>query len=664
MDRKKIRVALAGNPNVGKTSLFNALTGARQHVGNWPGVTVEKKTGKCTKGGHEFEIVDLPGIYGLSAYSLDEEVARDYLVQERPDVVVNIVDATNLERNLYLSMQLLELGMPVVLALNMADRAEERGFGIDIPCLSERLGVPIVQTVASKGIGIDALLDAMARRAEGTKAAAPPLPYPGHVESSIASLVSVLEKDPGLTSSYPVRTLAVLLLESDPAARRLVEQSTAGASAQTALSSIDTATMEIDIVDARYGRIRSILNQSCTVPSASGTSLTDVLDTVLTDKYLGIPLFLSLMWGAFMLTFTFAEPFMEGIDWVFGWLIGLVSETVGNEALASLLGDGILGGVGSVLIFVPNIFILFFILAILEDSGYLARAAFVMDRAMARLGLHGKSFVPMLMGFGCSVPAIMACRTIENRSDRMVTILSAPFITCGARLPVYILFAGAFFGAREGTVVFALYVLSILVAIGSAKLLRSAVFRGETSPFILEMPEYGVPTLKGSLLHMWERGAQYLRKAGTVIFVGVIAIWALASLPWGVEYGAADSVVGSIGRAIEPLVRPLGFDWKLAVALIFGFVAKEVVVASLGVLYGTGEDMLPDAIKADPAITPLDAMGFMVFSLIYSPCIAAVAVIKKETGSWKWMGVSILYSTVLAWVAAFAVRHIGLALGY
>jgi ferrous iron transport protein B len=422
----------------------------------------------------------------------------------------------------------------------------------------------------------------------------------------------------------------------------------------------------MSIVDARYAHIREIISTSCSRPNAAALDATGMIDTVLTNKYLGIPLFLSLMWSAFMLTFTLATPFMEAIDLAFGYLIGNVGSYVENEQLASLLGDGILGGLGSVLIFVPNIFILFFLLSLMEDSGYLARATFVMDRLMSKIGLHGKSFVPMLMGFGCSVPAIMACRTIENRSDRMVTILSAPFITCGARLPVYVLFAGAYFGRSEGTVVFALYVLSIVVAVLSAKLFRSTMFKGAPSSFIMELPEYRVPTIRTSLLHMWSRGSLYLRKAGTVIFAGVVLIWALASYPTGVEYGAADSIIGSIGKVLESLVAPLGFDWKIAVALIFGFVAKEIVVGALGVLYGAGEDesLLSERLTADSSIGAVEAMGLMVFTLIYMPCIAAVSVIRKETGSWKWTGFSILYSTALAWGAAFLVRHAGLAMGY
>ncbi len=668
MSEKALCVALAGNPNVGKTSLFNALTGARQHVGNWPGVTVEKKCGSCKMGPTSLEIVDLPGTYSLSAFSPDEEVARDYLVKGSPDVVVHVVDATNLERNLYLTLQIRELGLPVILALNMADIADSRGLEIDDRRLGENLGVRVVRTVASKAEGVRSLMEAIcSAAAEGPRAPKSLMAYPPDVESAISSLSGALEQ--GMRGDDPdtVRAMALLLLENTEAAGHYAaDHPSVREKVAAALAQVDADEMEMAIVDTRYAHIRGIMRETCTSNGGEARDATGMIDTVLTHKYLGIPIFLSLMWSAFMLTFTLAAPFMEAIDWIFGHLIGYVGANIANEQLASLLGDGILGGLGSVLIFVPNIFILFFLLSLLEDSGYLARATFVMDRLMTKIGLHGKSFVPMLMGFGCSVPAIMACRTIENKSDRMVTILSAPFITCGARLPVYVLFAGVYFGKSEGTVVFALYVLSIAVAILSAKLFRSTLFKGAPSAFIMELPEYRVPTLRTACIHMWERGSLYLRKAGTIIFVGVVVIWAFASFPAGVEYGAADSIIGSIGKVLEPLVAPLGFDWKIAVALIFGFVAKEIVIGALGVLYGTGEgeEMLSQRLESDPTMTALTSVGLMVFTLIYMPCIATVGVIKKETGSWKWAGFAIVYSTGLAWAAAFAIRHAGLALGY
>jgi len=383
-----------------------------------------------------------------------------------------------------------------------------------------------------------------------------------------------------------------------------------------------------------------------------------MVDRVVTNRYLGIPIFLALMWGAFELTFTVATPFMTAIDTLVVWLAELAVASIEPAWLGSLIGDGIISGVGAVLIFLPNIFILFLILAFLEDSGYLARAAFIMDRPLYAIGLPGKAFIPMLIGFGCNVPAIMATRSIESEKDRLLTILVNPFMSCSARLPVYVLFAGAFFGAQAGGVMFFLYVLGIVVAIVSAKLFRSTVLPGEVSPFVMEMPPYRLPTAMTSLMHMWSRGSMYLRKAGTIILLGAMVVWALASFPYGVEYGSAESFAGMLGHLIEPLVAPLGFDWKVAVALIFGFLAKEVVVGSLGVLYGTGEEALSEALLADPGLSAATALALMVFVLLYMPCVAALGVIKKETGSWKWTGFAVAYGIAVAWILAFVVGHL------
>jgi ferrous iron transport protein B len=660
---REIRVALTGNPNVGKTTLFNALTGSRQHVGNWPGVTVEKKTGRVGRNGREIEVVDLPGTYSLTAYSVDEVVARDYILDEKPDVVVQVVDATNLERNLYLTTQLAELKTPMVIALNMADMAEARGDSIDHRKLSAFLEIPVVRTVGTRGDGLGDLLDAAIREAETSPHHEHTVGYGKDVEAMIASLADALAADTDLAGRYPLRWLAVKLLEGDENILAKVRGGAASARVEGILSSVDADECEAMMADKRYEAIAAVLPQVRKAEPGS-MSPSDMVDRVVTDRYLGIPIFLALMWGAFELTFTVAAPFMTAIDAAVARLAEFAAGSIEPAWLASLLGDGIIGGVGSVLIFLPNIFILFLILAILEDSGYLARAAFIMDRPLYALGLPGKAFIPMLVGFGCNVPAIMATRSIEGENDRLLTILANPFMSCSARLPVYILFAGAFFPAHAGSVVFFLYVLGIAVAIGSAKLFRSTILPGEVSPFVMEMPPYRIPTAATALLHMWSRGSMYIRKAGTIILAGVAIVWLLASFPFGVEYGSAESLAGMIGHALEPLVAPLGFDWKVAVALIFGFIAKEIVVGSLGTLYGTGEETLSEALLADPGLSAAAALALMVFVLLYTPCVAALGVIKKETGSWRWAGFSVAYSLAVAWLLAFVVGHVaGLFMG-
>jgi ferrous iron transport protein B len=661
--KKTITVALTGNPNVGKTTVFNALTGARQHVGNWPGVTVEKKTGKLDHSGTTIEVTDLPGTYSLTAYSADEVIARNFIIDDHPDVVVQVVDASNLERNLYLTMQLAELGRPVIIALNMADVAEGRGDTIDDKRLSELLAMPVIRTVGTSGKGLTDLLDAVVKIAEKGEKHTHTIGYGDEAEARISELVRILGDDPALAGRYPLRWLAVRLIEGDADIRKILTESGVASAVDTLLLEIETDDYEALLADKRYEAIGAILPQACTICLRKMTG-SDMIDRVVTNKYLGIPIFLALMWGAFQLTFAVAEPFMAGIEYIFGWVGEAVAASVGPAWLASLLGEGVIGGVGGVLVFVPNIFILFLILSILEGSGYLARAAFIMDRLMYAIGLPGKSFIPMLMGFGCNVPAIMATRTIEDDRDRLITILINPFISCGARLPVYILFAGVFFGAAAGNVIFGLYVLGIAVAILSAKLFRSTILPGDSSAFIMEMPPYRIPTVKTALLNMWEKGSMYLRKAGGIILIGSLVVWFLASFPFGVEYGAEESFAGMIGHLLEPLVAPLGLDWKIAVALLFGFVAKEIVVSSLGVLYGSGEEALSDALLADPGLSAAAALALMVFVLLYMPCVAALAVIKKETGSWRWAGFSVVYGLVVAWVLAFVTYHVaGIFLG-
>jgi ferrous iron transport protein B len=657
---KKIRIALAGNPNVGKSTIFNALTGSRQHVGNWPGVTVEKKSGFARSGDYEIEVIDLPGTYSLTAYSVDEVVARDYIIDEKPDVVVHVVDATNFERNLYLTTQLMELGVPLVIALNMSDMAEKNGTAINRVMMKKFFEIPAVRTVGSKGEGLDELLRTAINEAETSPHHEHAIGYGDRIETLISGLVAVLGNDPALSTRYPPRWLAIRLLEGDENAREKIEGSPVRDAALAVLAKSDPEETEAVMADRRYEVITALLPQVCTTCVRTMNS-SDLIDRVITNRWLGIPIFLALMWGAFELTFAAATPFMAAIELAMGYCAELVGSGMEPAWLGSFLGDGIIGGMGSILIFIPNIFILLFLLSILEDSGYLARAAFVMDRLMYSIGLPGKSFIPMLIGFGCNVPAIMATRTIEDPKDRLITILINPFMSCGARLPVYVLFAGAFFPANAGTVVFVLYVLGIAVAIGSAWLFRKTILPGKPAPFLMEMPPYRLPTLVTSIMHMWDRGSMYIRKAGGVILFGALIVWGLASLPYGVEYGSAESFAGLIGHVLEPLVAPLGFDWKIAVALLFGFVAKEVVVGSLGVLYGTGEDggTLSSALLADPHLGPVTAFALMAFVLLYLPCLAALAVIRKETGSWKWTGFSVVYGLVVAYIIAFIIAHVG-----
>lgn len=660
MVENKIRVALTGNPNVGKTTIFNAITGARQKVGNWPGVTVEKKVGIKEYAGHILEIVDLPGTYSLTAYSADEVVARDYILEEKPDVVVQVLDSTNLERNLYLSTQLLEIGTNLVLALNMSDLAERRGDEINVPMIEKLLGVAMVRTTANEGKGINNLLDAIISKSSSNVPLPHEIQYGKKVEERICHLEKILAEDRALMNRYPPKWLSIKLLEGDENANSKLSSSSVQPEVEKFLSGLDLEEYEAEMADKRYEFISRLLPQVCKT-CVEKVSASDMIDKVLTNKYLGIPIFLTLMWGMFELTFTFATPFMELIDMFFGLLAEAVAANIDSSWLASLLGDGIIAGVGSVILFVPNIFILFFLLALLEDSGYLARAAFIMDRLMYSMGIQGKSFIPMLMGFGCSVPAIMATRTLEDEKDRLITMLVTPFMSCGARMPVYVLLAGTFFGKQAGSVIFGLYVLGIIVAILSAKLFRSIIFKGKPSSFIMELPPYHRPSVGNSFKYMRNQGSLYLKRVGTVIVGGVVIIWLLAYFPQGVEYGSAESYIGSLGKLLEPLVAPLGFDWKIAISLIFGFLAKEVVLGSLGTLYGTGADegMLSSALVADSIFTPAVALGLMVFTLLYVPCIGAIAVIKKESGSWKWMLFSIVYSTAVAWIMAFVTVKMG-----
>jgi ferrous iron transport protein B len=668
--KKRYVVALAGNPNVGKTVVFNELTGMRQHVGNWPGVTVERKTGELVYKGLEMEIVDLPGTYSLNPYSLDEKITRRYIIEERPDAVVNIVDASNIERNLYLTVQLLEAGANVVLALNMMDEAEKRGMKIDTDRLGEILKVPVVKMVAPKGVGFkelkEAIYEEVTRHREHRHMS---IGY-GEAEKFIIPLEDEIKACEPLKNHSP-RWVAIKLLENDEYAIKRIKEMGCGHLVNSAmekreeLKKVIGIEPEVYFADMRYDFIEDIL-RIVLVKGKEVWSFSDMLDEVLTHRLFGIPIFLALMWAAFQFTFSVAAPFSDAIDIGFSWLSSYAQTNISNPWISSLIAQGIIGGVGNVLIFLPNIFLLFFVLSLMEDSGYLSRAAFIMDKSMYKVGLQGKSFVPLLLGFGCNVPAIMATRTIEDPKDRLVTILVNPLMSCSARLPVYVLFAGAFFVGMQGTVIFSMYVMGILLAILMALLFRRFLVKGRPAPLIMEMPPYRMPTLKSSAMKMWENGSLFVKKAGTVILLGVVIIWFLSTYPHGPSGDIGDSYMAIIGHWIQPIFAPLGWDWKAAVALMFGFVAKEIVVATYGALYGisgANEESMALRSQLQGAFTPVSAYAFMAFVLIYVPCLATIATIKSETGSWKWALFAIGYMMSLAYAVALIITVAGHLLG-
>ncbi|PKQ28145.1 MAG: ferrous iron transport protein B [Candidatus Anoxymicrobium japonicum] len=669
-------VALAGNPNTGKTTVFNNLTGGRQHVGNWPGVTVEKKEGISSAGRLEFKVIDLPGTYSLTAYSLEEVIVRDFIAREKPDAVVNVIDASNIERNLYLTTQLLELGVPLIIALNMMDEAAVRGVTIDTGLLSRLLGVPVVPMIGVRNRGTDELKEVIAQtiHSEASLRHVQVL-YGRETEEEISRLKAAIENDEALSNKllgkHSARWLAVKLLEEDERVQEDVERVAGGGAAairqleasRKHLFSIFNEDIETVIVDMRYGFVAGIAREAVKRKREGYATVSDRIDRVLTGRILGFPFFAAFMWLMFFLTFFLGKYPMGWIDTLVLNLGAFVKINFTSPTwLSSLLVDGVIGGVGAVLVFLPQIFIIFICISILEDTGYMARAAFIMDRVMHGFGLHGKSFIPLLMGFGCTVPAVMATRTLESDKDRMITILVNPLMSCAARLPVYALFTAAFFSSNQGSVTFSLYLLGIILAIAMAKLFRKTIFRGESEPFVMELPPYRMPTARGTVIHMWERGSLFLRKAGTVILAGSVVIWLLSYLPWGVKYGSPASVAGMTGRLFEPLVKPLGFDWRAVVALMFGFVAKEIVVSTYGALLGVGPDRAAVSVELHKIFTPLSAYTFMAFTLLYTPCLATVAVIKKETGSWKWAAFAIGYSLILAWVVAFGIYRVGLLL--
>ncbi|MCK4260715.1 MAG: ferrous iron transport protein B [Halanaerobiales bacterium] len=664
----QFNIALAGNPNAGKTSLFNSLTGARQHVGNWPGVTVEKKEGKAIYQGKSVNIIDLPGTYSLGAYSEDEMIARDYIVKENPDVVINVVDATNLERNLYLTTQILEMNVDVVIALNMMDEAKAREIQIDVKKLSNLLGLPTIPTIATKKEGVNELLKSAVEQKKAEKTFK--IDYGREIEEELETLQKVLSVYMDLSASYPLRWLAIKLLEDDKHLLKEIESkdkviAQVEKSKQRILEVLDEE-VETIIIDQRYQFIAEITKKCVKRPQTTKETLSDKIDKVVTHRIIGIPLFTVVMWLVFQFTFKLGDPLIGWVETFFEYLGGLASaglENIGaSEMLISFVMDGVIGGVGSVLVFLPPILLVFLAISLLEDSGYMARGAYVMDRLMTALGLHGKSFISMIIGFGCNVPGIMATRTLENKKDRMIAILINPFMSCLARLPVYVLFGSAFFAASQGWMIFSLYVLGIVIAIITAKIFSKTLFKGEPSPFVMELPPYRIPTLKGIFVHMWNKGSSFVKKATTIIFGVVVLIWVLSNFPLGVEYASEQSLIGQIGSFVAPVFKPLGFGtWQAAVALVFGLLAKEVVVGTFGVVYGVEEGSLTEVLRGH--FTPLSAYAFLVMTLIYVPCVAAIGAIKRETNSWKWTAFAVGYSLVLGWILAFIVYQGGKLIG-
>lgn len=688
---KTIEVALVGNPNCGKTTLFNYISKSREHVGNFGGVTVESKTASFKQKGYQFEITDLPGTYSLSAYSPEELFVRTHIFMEMPDIVVNVVDASNLERNLFLTTQLIDMDIRVVLALNMYDELTGRGDILDFEGLGKLLGIPVVPTVSSKGKGLVELFDRIIEVYEDRDPVMRHIHinYGLEIERSLARIQDVLWLDKTVTLKTSSRYYAIKLLEKDPNIPKILIKSS------VYKELMETVDLEVDrlekiyredssalVADARYGFIAGALKETLKV-DASGQktrSRSDLIDRILTSKYLGFPLFLFFLWFMFQTTFSLGEYPKQWIETGVGWIAGEVGTLMPPGPLKDLLVDGVINGVGSVIVFMPNILILFFFIAIMEDTGYMARAAFIMDKLMHKMGLHGQSFIPLIMGFGCNVPAIMVTRTLRNRNDRLATMLINPFMSCSARLPVYILIAGAVFPNHAGTVIFLIYLTGIFLAVMVSLIFKNTLFKSKEAPFVMELPPYRIPTLRVSLRHMWEKGQQYLRKMGGIILVAVIIIWALEYFPAGSQGSPQErlekSYIAKIGKFIEPVIKPLGFDWKMGVSLITGAAAKEVVVSTMGVLYGSDHDIegnpqqnLPLILQnvrytdgpqiGKPIFTPLAGISYLLFILVYMPCVAVIITVSREAGSWKWALFLILYTTVLAWLLSFSVYQLG-----
>ena len=682
-DKRKLTVTLAGNPNSGKTTVFNALTGLRHHVANYPGVTVEKKEGLLHHQGIEMNFVDLPGTYSLTAYSTEELVARHFIFEERPDVVVDILDASNLERNLYLATQLMEMQVPLVLVFNMSDVAKSRGLEFDLEKLEVLLGAQIVPMVGSKRKGVDELLKAVVETARQKQMPVLKLHYGQEIEEEIATVEKLLGLHTEILPGHcPVRWVALKLLEGDTEVQGWIDDEeirTQVEMSRAHLHKIFGDNADIVIADRRYGFISGACQETIKNTVQMRHDISDMVDHVLTNRYLGLPIFAVMMFVVFYLTFKIGHYPMEGLEWLFGRAGAAISAVWPEHMLLwlrSLIVDGVIGGVGGVVIFLPNILLLFLGIAFLEDTGYMARAAFIMDRIMHKIGLHGKSFIPMLIGFGCSVPAIMATRILENRRNRLATMLVIPLMSCGARIAIYALFVAALFPENlQGPMMWLIYFIGIVLAIVCIQLLRKTLLKGETVPFVMELPPYRMPTLKGLTIHMWDRAWMYVKKAGTVILMISIIMWAAVSYPKpsADELAGLDasqqqsvalqkSVAGRVGRAIEPVLKPLGFDWKIGTALIGASVAKEVFVSQLSIIYSLGDreenvEMLQKHLRQD--YSPLQGFCVMLFCLITAPCIATVAITRKESGAWRWAALQYFGLTAMAYVITLVVYQAG-----
>ena len=670
---KKLIVGLAGNPNVGKTTVFNKLTGMRQHVGNWPGKTVEKAEGHFKHGNYEYNVIDLPGNYALSAHSMEEIISRDFIVDDDSDVIINVVDAANLERNLYLTVQMMELGANLVIALNMNDFAKKKEHIIDIKLMSKLLGIPIVEISAKTGDGFEKLLNTVEKQAKKPIDSSEKISYSNDIKGHLAELQEIIKKDETLMNVPSIWT-AVKLLERDTIIIDKVQKSEYGPKILIEVDKVSKHLHDVYqegpeevIANARYAFIDGLVAESVKKPAVEKETTTDKIDKIVTNRILAPFIFIIIMWTMFQLTFTIGAPFQDMIDVAFGSISEFVAGFIANEYLASFICDGIIGGVGGVLTFLPIIILMFLFLSILEDCGYLARAAFTLDKLMHKIvGLHGKAFIPMILGFGCGVPAIMATRTMENEGDRMLAMMLVPFMSCTARLPIYAIFIAAFFPDNQGTMLLAIYLLGIVVALIVAAILKRTMFKGLSTPFVMELPTYKVPSLKGILLHTWEKVKGFLRKAGTIILACSIVLWALSIFPLGVEYGSADSLLGMIGNVIAPIFAPLGFGtWQAAVAIIAGLAAKEVVVATFGTLAGMAEDDEAGITSlVHDTFTPLSAVSFMAFTLLYTPCFAAIGAIKQETNSYRWALTMCCITLVTGYIVAFLIYNIGLLAGF
>lgn len=710
--RRTINVALVGNPNCGKTSLFNIASGSHEHVGNYSGVTVDAKEGYFDFQGYHFCLVDLPGTYSLSAYSPEEIYVRRHIIEQTPDIIINVVDASNLERNLYLTTQLIDMNLRMVIALNMYDELQAAGNSLDHEKLGQLCGVPIVPTVGRTGKGIEQLFHVIIALYEGADFLSQkgtvraetleelrnwhashvsdhsfgsqqedeqPAGFIRHIhinhgpelERSIDEVKRVISINESIRHRYSTRFLAIKLLENDQDIEQLIARLPNGADI-LAIRDHERQRLRRDlneeseqaITDAKYGFISGALKETYIDNQKNTEQTTRVIDSIVTHRIWGYPIFFLFMYLMFQGTFVLGEYPMQGIEWLVEQLSALVQNIMPEGPLKDLLIDGVIAGVGGVIVFLPNILILYFCISIMEDSGYMARAAFIMDKIMHKMGLHGKSFIPLIMGFGCNVPAIMASRTIENRKSRLITMLINPLMSCSARLPIYLVMVGAFFPNQASLILLSIYAIGILLAVLMARLFSRFLIKGDDTPFVMELPPYRMPTAKSIFRHTWEKGAQYLRKMGGIIMIASMVIWALGYYPKNDSYETVaeqqeNSYIGQIGQAIEPLIEPLGFDWKLGIGLLSGVGAKELVVSTLGVLYVNNPDADSISLADRIPITPLVAFCYMLFVLIYFPCIATLVAIKQESGSWKWALFAAVYTTLLAWTVSFIVYQVG-----